>query len=135
MISDLPAARYDDAIALWQAVGLTRPWNDPVRDLEQAMSGPSSTVLAQVEDGRLLGTVMVGVDGHRGWIYYLAVAPEAQRTGLGRRLVQSAEEWVLARGIPKLMLMVRSSNTEILGFYESLGYEANDVVALGKRLD
>jgi len=134
MIIDLPASRYGDAVALWHAVGLTRPWNDPAADLQRAVTGPSSTVLAEVTDDRLQGTVMVGTDGHRGWIYYLAVSPEVQGQGLGRRLVQAAEQWVQSRGLPKLMLMVRTDNSPALAFYAALGYEVNEVATLGKRL-
>ena len=133
LIGDLTEDRYDEAVALWHRVGLTRPWNDPLTDLRNAVEGPSSTVLALVTD-RLLGTAVVGVDGHRGWMYYLAVQPAAQSTGIGRALVAAAEEWVAARGIPKLMLMVRSDNAAVLGFYASLGYEVNDVATLGKRI-
>ena len=135
MITDLPSTLYGDAVDLWHLVGLTRPWNDPSQDLQRAVTGPSSTVLAQVDDGRLLGTAMVGTDGHRGWMYYLAVTPEAQRQGLGRQLVAAAEQWVLDRGIPKLMLMVRTDNAGVLAFYAALGYELNDVATLGKRLE
>ena len=135
MIRELPPTLSDAAVALWHDVGLTRPWNDPHVDLQSALSGTTSTVLAAVDADRLLGTVMVGTDGHRGWMYYLAVAPEARSTGLGRALVAAAEGWVRDRGIPKLMLMVRTDNAAVLGFYAALGYEANDVVTLGRRLD
>ncbi len=134
MIAELPEDLYEDAVALWHRVGLTRPWNDPAQDLRNAVTGPSSTVLAWVDDG-LRGTAMVGVDGHRGWMYYLAVDPDAQRGGIGRQLVAAAEEWVRERGIPKLMLMVRSDNAAVIGFYEALGYETNAVATLGRRLD
>jgi ribosomal protein S18 acetylase RimI-like enzyme len=133
VIVDLPSHLHDDAVDLWHRVGLTRPWNEPVADLRNAVEGPSSTVLAFVTD-RLLGTAVVGVDGHRGWMYYLAVEPDARCTGIGRALVAAAEAWVAARGIPKLMLMVRSDNPAVLGFYAALGYEVNDVTTLGKRL-
>jgi ribosomal protein S18 acetylase RimI-like enzyme len=134
VICELPAGLHDAAVALWHEVGLTRPWNDPVADLRNALSGTTSTVLAAIEGDALVGTAMVGTDGHRGWMYYLAVAPAAQGTGLGRELVAAAEDWVRARGIPKLMLMVRSGNEAVLGFYASLGYEVNEVATLGKRL-
>ena len=132
---DLPLSLREQAVALWEECGLTRPWNDPHADLDRALSGESSTVLAVVDDGVLVGTAMVGHDGHRGWVYYLAVAPAARGSGLGRELMAAAEEWVVARGIPKLMLMVRSSNTAVLGFYERLGYVLEDTAVLGRRLD
>ncbi len=136
MIGPLPTGLYDEAVALWEECGLTRPWNDPEADLRRAVSGPSSTVLALVSPtGGLLGTAMVGHDGHRGWVYYLAVAPVARGAGLGRALMTACEEWVVARGMPKLMLMVRATNTPVLGFYEQLGYVVEDTAVLGRRFD
>lgn len=135
MIGELSPELYGEAVALWGEVGLTRPWNDPDADLERAMTGPSSTVLAAVDHGQLRGTVMVGVDGHRAWLYYLAVAPASQRGGFGSELVAAAEQWARERGAPKVMLMVRTDNADALGFYAGLGYELNDVATLGKRLD
>jgi ribosomal protein S18 acetylase RimI-like enzyme len=138
VVDELPAARCDEAVALWHEVGLTRPWNDPVADLGRALAGPSSTVLAATDtgrDGELVGTVMVGHDGHRGWVYYLAVRPSRQREGVGRELVAACETWLVARGIPKLQLMVREGNDAAVGFYGALGYERSEVVVLGRRLD
>jgi ribosomal protein S18 acetylase RimI-like enzyme len=125
----------DAAVALWDECGLTRPWNDPRVDLARALAGPSSTVLAEVSSGGdLLGTAMVGHDGHRGWVYYLAVAPVARSTGLGRALMAACEEWLAARGVPKLMLMVRSSNRDVLGFYAGLGYATEEVTVMSRWL-
>lgn len=134
-IAKLAECHHDAAIALWHAAGLTRPWNDPRGDLERALAGPSSDVLAVTDDGRLLGTAMVGHDGHRGWVYYVAVAAEARRTGLGRALMAAAEAWVSARGIPKLNLMVRGDNAAAQGFYAALGYGRDDVSVMSRRLD
>lgn len=131
----LPAALAPEAVELWHAAGLTRPWNDPLEDLQRAVRGDSSTVLALVDEGRLVGTVMVGDDGHRGWLYYLAVAPDHRGEGLGRALVEAAERWLAARGVPKVQLMVRAGNEAALGFYDRLGYESSDVVVLARRLD
>jgi ribosomal protein S18 acetylase RimI-like enzyme len=134
-IQTLPVAHYDDAVALWHDVGLTRPWNAPEADLRTAMSGDSSTVLALLDGDALLGTAMVGHDGHRGWVYYLAVSPAAQGRGLGRRLMRACEDWVSAQGIPKLNLMVRTDNAAVRAFYDRLGYTESEVVVLGRRLD
>jgi ribosomal protein S18 acetylase RimI-like enzyme len=135
-IDVLPVARAEDAVALWRAAGLTRPWNDPHADLTRALAGPTSTVLgAQDVDGRLLGTAMVGHDGHRGWVYYLAVQPELRRSGLGRELMHASERWLQERSVPKVNLMVRTTNKAVVAFYESLGYANGDVVVLGKFLD
>lgn len=134
-ITDLPTGRIDDAVALWQECGLTRPWNDAHEDARRAVSGSASTVLACLRDGELLGTAMVGHDGHRGWVYYLAVRTDERGRGLGRALVRACEQWVAARGVPKVQLMVRSGNHEVVSFYAGLGYEQSDVVVLGRRLD
>jgi hypothetical protein len=134
-IQPLPEHLYDDAVALWQLTGLVRPWNDPAADLDRAITGSASTVLAAVAQDGLLATAMVGHDGHRGWVYYLAVTPAEQGHGLGRRLMQACEEWVRARGLPKLQLMVRADNAAVVAFYERLGYTDGRVVVLGRRLD
>ena len=142
-IEELPPALFGSAVALWRETGVTRPWNDPHADLRRAMDGPSSTVLAALDSAdaadegpdRLLGTAMVGHDGHRGWVYYLAVAPVARRRGLGRELMRAAEGWLCKREIPKIQLMVRRQNAGVVAFYESLGYADADVVVMGRRLD
>ena len=77
---------------------------------------------------------MVGHDGHRGWIYYLAVRSDLRRSGLGRELMQASERWLQERGVPKVNLMVRTTNTAVVAFYEALGYEDGEVVVLGKFL-
>ena len=127
----------DDAgavIALWEACGLTRPWNDPARDFELAMGSDASTMLVARDGEALAGSVMVGFDGHRGWVYYLAVSPGHRRKGLGRALMAGAEAWLRARGAPKIQLLVREES-DALGFYEALGLERQKVVTLGRFLD
>ena len=131
----LPAESIDAAVDLWEACGLTRPWNDPHADLRRALAGPASTVLALLEDAELLGTVMVGDDGHRGWVSYLAVAPGRQGQGLGRRLMTAAESWFRERHVPKIELMVRADNASVVAFYQGLGYADQDVTVLGRFLD
>lgn len=135
-IEPLPVGLYSSAVRLWQDSGLTRPWNDPEADLRRAASGTTSAVLAAVgDDGRLLATAMVGHDGHRGWVYYLAVDAAARGRGLGRQMMEACEVWVQSRGVPKIQLMVRATNKAVVGFYEHLGYADADVVVLGRRLD
>lgn len=135
-IVELGAGDAPAAVELWQQAGLTRPWNDAAGDFGRAVAGPASAVLG-VHDatGALTGTAMVGHDGHRGWVYYLAVAPQARGTGLGRALMAACEQWLAARGIPKIQFMVRTDNTAVIGFYDHLGYDQQDVVVLGRRLD
>lgn len=135
IVSQIADADIDAVVALWRHCDLTRPWNDPHADLAQARATPTSTVLVGHLEGVLVASVMVGYDGHRGWVYYLAVAPQAQRGGLGRQMMQAGETWLRDRGAPKIQLMVRNTNTAAIGFYERLGLERQDVVTLGKRLD
>lgn len=134
-VAPLPSDHRAAAVELWRTCGLTRPWNDPDADLARAEDGPSSTVLAAVEDGELLGTVMVGHDGHRGWVYYLAVQPRCRGRGLGRALMAAAESWLDGEGVPKVQLMVRADNGAVIEFYERLGYADQQVVVLGRFLD
>jgi len=134
-IREIEAGETGAVVALWRRCGLTRPWNDPDGDLAMALKTPTSTVLVATDGEQLTGSVMVGFDGHRGWVYYLAVGPEMRRAGLGRALMAAAETWLRERGAPKLQLMVREGNEAALGFYAALGLEVQPVVVLGRRLD
>jgi len=134
-IGELREDEAELAIALWHEQKLTRPWNDPHADLQRALGKPHSTVLAGRLGDRLVATVMVGHDGHRGWVYYLGVAGDCQSTGHGRAMMLAAERWLTARQIPKIQLMVRTENIGVIGFYEAIGYERNEVVVLSRRLD
>ncbi|MBR0870658.1 GNAT family acetyltransferase [Bradyrhizobium tropiciagri] len=124
-----------DAIALWQRCGLTRPWNDPAADIALARRGPGSAVLVGRDNGRIVATAMVGHDGHRGWVYYVAVDPDRQGKGLGRSIMSAAEDWLRAAGVPKLQLLVRRENTRAGAFYQSLGFEESTSVMFAKWLD
>ena len=136
IIGALTADAVDDAVALWHEAELTRPWNDPHQDFRRAVDGATSAVLAATDEGgALIGTVMVGHDGHRGWVYYLAVAHAHRRRGVGRNLIRASEAWLAQRGVPKVNLMVRNSNRNAVSFYAALGYEDGDVVVLGRFLD
>lgn len=121
-------------VALWQACGLSRPQNDPLRDIARKQAVQPEGFLVAERGGQVLGSVMVGYDGTRGWLHLLGVHPQAQRQGLGRALVQAAERWLVARGGPKLNLQVRSDNSAVIAFYQALGYQVDAVVGLGKRL-
>ena len=128
-----PADR-DAVVALWQAAGLTRPWNPPLADFDRALAGPASAILVGLEADVLVAVAMVGDDGHRGWIYYVAVPEDRRGSGLGAAIVTAAEDWLRARGCPKVQLMVRESNAAVTGFYDALGYARVDVRVLGKPL-
>jgi ribosomal protein S18 acetylase RimI-like enzyme len=135
-IRDLADADVEDTIALWTECGLTEPWNDPRADIERARSSGSAGILIATDmRGRIVASVMAGNDGHRGWLYYLAVSPGLQSTGLGRRMVRAAEDWLKARGVVKIMLMIRPSNLKVRGFYETLGYEDQDRILMARWLD
>lgn len=135
LIRPYQAADRAAVIALWQACGLTRPWNDPGQDIDFCIGSKEASLLVAELDGTVIGSAMVGHDGHRGWVYYLAAAPAQQRGGLGRRLMQAAEDWARARGVPKLMLMVRPENERVRAFYERLGYIEEPRIIFSRRLD
>jgi hypothetical protein len=135
-IRPLTDADIDPVIELWTECGLTEPWNDPRVDIARARtSGAAEILVATDAKGRIAATAMVGNDGHRGWLYYMAVAPELQDTGLGRRMVAAAEEWMNARGVMKVMLMIRPSNARVRGFYEALGYDEQNRIVMARWLD
>lgn len=122
-------------VALWEACGLTRSWNDPAKDIARKISDSPVGFLVGCEDGEIVGSVMVGYDGHRGWVNYLAVAPSARRQGYGGLLMAEAEAHLKQVGCPKLNLQVRSANESVLAFYERLGYTREERVSFGKQLE
>ena len=129
-------AEHEQAVvALWRACDLVAPYNDPVADFRFARAGPASDVLVGVDDaGEVAGSVMVGHDGHRGWLYYVAAHPDWRGKGVGRRMVEEAEEWLRQRGIAKAQLLVRDTNTAVIGFYERLGFEVAPRVVMSRWL-
>jgi ribosomal protein S18 acetylase RimI-like enzyme len=134
---DISAAKLTDeaaTLALWREAGLTRPWNDPSQDFVRAVQCEQSDVLLATEDDVVMGSVMVGDDGHRGWMYYLSVADVARGRGIGTTLVASAEEWFRGRGQLRVRLMVRAENLPVVAFYAGLGYEDQDCAVLGRTL-
>ena len=115
----------DDAarvIAIWNAAGVARPWNDPVRDIAFARRDAHSTILVAEQDGRVVATAMVGEDGHRGWVHYVAADPAVQGQGFGRTMMDAAEAWLASRSVWKVQLLVRWDNDRAKRFYEHLGY-------------
>jgi ribosomal protein S18 acetylase RimI-like enzyme len=122
-------------IALWQRCGLTRPWNDPAADIALARKGPNATVLVGRDDSGIVASALVGHDGHRGWVYYVAVDPDFRHKGYGRVIMDAAENWLRARGIEKLQLMVRPDNSQVQAFYQSLGYLEQERIVYAKWLD
>ena len=128
-------ADTEAVVQLWNDCGLTRPWNDPHKDIARKLSvSPELFLIGTNGQGLLMATVMVGYDGHRGWINYLAVHPSHQRQGHARQLMQQAEQLLTERGCPKLNLQVRAGNEVVIALYESLGYTDDKTVSMGKRL-
>lgn len=124
----------DAVIALWRECDLTRPWNDPRKDILRKLAVQPELFLVGERDGEIVATVMAGYDGHRGWINYLAVKPDCRKQGYGRRMMEEAERLLTERGAPKINLQVRATNTEVIAFYASVGFAVEEVVNLGKRL-
>jgi len=134
-ISPIVDADVDAVIALWQRCGLTRPWNDPASDIAFARRGGNATILTGRVGGALVATAMVGHDGHRGWVYYVAVDPDRQGQDFGRAIMAAAEDWLRARDVTKVMLMVRPDNVSVQAFYDRLGYDVQERVIYAKWLD
>ena len=131
-----PYADADQAqvVALWQICELIRPWNDPVKDIARKQQVRPEWFLVGELDGQVIASVMFGYEGHRGWMNYLAVAPQYQSKGYARALIETGEALLLAAGCPKISLQVRSSNAKVIAFYQSLGYAQDEAISLGKRL-
>ena len=134
-IADIADADITTVIALWQACGLTRPWNDPASDIALARREPNSTVLIGRDGDAIVATVMVGYDGHRGWVYYVATDPDRRAKGYGRAIMNAAEDWLRAAGVAKLQLMVRRDNAKAGAFYQSIGYAEAQTIVFAKWLD
>ncbi len=121
-------------VELWQGCGLTVPWNDPVKDIKRKLAKDPELFLIGLIDGIVVASVMGGYDGHRGWVNYLAVKPELQKTGYGRQLMDAVEKKIAAQGAPKINLQIRTSNLDVIAFYKAIGYKQDEVVGMGKRL-
>jgi ribosomal protein S18 acetylase RimI-like enzyme len=134
-IAPIDDADIADVVALWQACSLTRPWNDPASDIALARKGSNAAVLVGRDGASTVATVLVGHDGHRGWVYYLAVDPDHRGKGYGRVMMDAAEGWLRERGIEKLQLLVRADNSQVKGFYQSLGYCEQERIIYAKWLD
>ena len=130
--------RPDDeaaVIALWQRCDLVRPWNDPHKDIQRKLLVRPDLFLVGIVDDPIVASVMAGYEGHRGWLNYLAVDPAHQRRGHARAMVAEAERLLRAAGCPKINLQVRTSNKGVIEFYRKLGYAADEVTSMGKRLE
>ena len=134
-IASIEDADIASVTAMWQRCGLVRPWNDPAADIALARAGDNSDILVGRAGEAIAASVLVGHDGHRGWVYYVAVDPDHQRQNFGRLIMAAAEDWLRVRGIEKLQLLVRGDNIQVNAFYESLGYGEQKRVIYAKWLD
>lgn len=128
-------SEYQDAVVdLWRKCNLVVPQNDPVEDIQRKLVFQPDLFFVALLDGKVVGSIMVGYEGHRGWMNYLAVLPEHQKHGYGRKLVEKAVDELKRLGCLKVNLQVRRSNVSVVEFYKHLGFKDDDVVGLGKRL-
>ncbi len=132
-----PFREPDEArvLELWMFCGLVRPWNDPKKDIARKLKVQRDLFLVAELDGVIVGSVMAGYDGHRGWVNYLAVDIGQRRRGIGTALMLDAERRLRLLGCPKLNLQVRKENTAVQAFYQALGFAEDAVVSMGKRLE
>jgi ribosomal protein S18 acetylase RimI-like enzyme len=132
-------ARYDPehqaaVVDLWSKCNLVIPQNDPVEDIHRKLGFQPELFFVALLGETVIGSVMVGYEGHRGWLNYMAVLPEHQRRGYRRQLVDKAVDELRKLGCVKVNLQVRRRNASAVAFYEHLGFKDDDMVSLGKRL-
>jgi len=124
----------NDVVKLWKECGVIVPWNNPQLDIDRKLKENLEEILVGLIDDDIMATAMVGYDGHRGWVYYLGIKPKYQKMGYGYQIMEAAEKYLLESGCPKINIMVRDTNSEVINFYEAIGYEKQNIVTLGKRL-
>jgi ribosomal protein S18 acetylase RimI-like enzyme len=125
----------EQVVALWSDVFKDDPpWNEPASMIRRKLTVQPDLFLVAVVDGQVVGTVMAGYDGVRGWIHHLAVKDSFRRQGIASSLMNAAEKGLEIAGCPKVNLQVRATNSEVIAFYRSLGYELEERASLGKRL-
>jgi ribosomal protein S18 acetylase RimI-like enzyme len=134
MIRSFSADDTEALVELWRRCELLRPWNDPHDDIERKLATDPDLLLVAIEDGAVVGSAMVGYDGHRGWVNYLAVDPDSRRRGIGRSLMTEAERLLTDLGCPKLNLQIRTENAAAVEFYARLGYRVEGIISMGRRL-
>jgi len=137
MMNIRPFKRDDQTavIELWRACALVVPWNDPAKDIARKMKVDADLFLVGESDGEIVATVMGGYEGHRGWINYLAISPQHQRKGYGRKIMEFVERQIQLKGCPKINLQIRGTNTQATAFYQAIGYDIENAIGLGKRLE
>jgi ribosomal protein S18 acetylase RimI-like enzyme len=124
-----------EVIALWEECNLVVPWNDPKKDIQRKLKVNPELFLVGILDGRIVASIMGGYEGHRGWVNYLAVSPSIQRKGYGRQMMEVVETKLREVGCPKINLQVRDTNKGVIAFYKAIGYDPDNVISMGKRLE
>ena len=127
-------ADTDAVVDLWQLADLTHPNNDPFLDIKRKLNDSPWGFLIAMDGRTIIGSIMVGYDGHRGWINYLACHTNHRRRGVVKSLMYEAKNLLLERGCPKINLQIRSGNESAVKFYESIGYSDDNVISFGLRL-
>ena len=135
LIRPYSADNEDAVVELWQRCGLTRPWNDPHKDIARKLKVNPELFLVGFVNGKVAASAVAGYEGHRGWVNYLAVDPDFQRKGLGRQMMQNVEQALAQTGCPKVNIQVRTGNLNAIEFYKNLGYKIDETVSMGKRLE
>ena len=125
----------EQVIDLWKECKLVVPWNDPKKDIQRKLKVNPELFLVGEMDGVIVGSIMGGYEGHRGWVNYLAVSPSHRKKGYGRQLMEAVEERLEKMGCAKVNLQVRETNLEVIEFYKAIGYDLDHVIGMGKRLE
>ncbi|MEX2298780.1 MAG: GNAT family acetyltransferase [Dongiaceae bacterium] len=126
------AEDFDAVASLWEDVGFNMPPNEPRRDIEFLLRHDNAVLLVDDVDGTVMGTILAGHDGHRGWLYRFAVWPEHRGKGHGRALFAAAEQWLAARGLVKIELLIRGDNMRVKPYYERVGYEQTPRIVMAR---
>ena len=135
LIRPYSADNEDAVVKLWERCGLTRPWNDPHKDIARKLKVNPELFLVGFLNGKVAASAVAGYEGHRGWVNYLAVDPDFQRKGLGRQMMLRVEQALAQMGCPKVNIQVRTGNLDAIEFYKTLGYRIDEAVSMGKRLE
>ena len=125
----------DGVTQLWNECDLVVPWNNPQRDIERKLSVQPNLFLIGLIKDEIIATAMAGYDGHRGWVYYLAVKPKYQNNGFGKLIMEEVEKLLIKMGCPKIDIMVRKTNLDAINFYKSIDYDVDEVITMSKRLE
>jgi ribosomal protein S18 acetylase RimI-like enzyme len=135
IVRPFQAGDEEAVIDLWRRCDLVRPNNDPRKDIQRKLKVRPDLFLVGVQEGRIIASVMAGYEGHRGWLNYVAVAPDLRRRGFARQIIEEAERLLRAAGCAKINLQVRTTNRQAIEFYRRLGFAVDDVISMGKRLE